>query len=72
MKLFFAFIISVIFFSSCGLNDDNRKKDTPTSGKVNLFFDEGLTLHIIIKFLRLNQPILMQTFRCVLLTKENA
>jgi phosphate transport system substrate-binding protein len=46
MKLFFAFIISVIFFSSCGLNDDNRKKDTPTSGKVNLFFDEGLTLHI--------------------------
>lgn len=28
------------------MKDDMRKDDTPTSGKVNLFFDEGLTLHI--------------------------
>lgn len=46
MKSIFALIIFSFFFFSCGLNDDNRKKDSPTSGKVNLFFDEGLTLHI--------------------------
>lgn len=46
MKLIFALIIFSFFLFSCGLNDDNRKKDSPTSGKVNLFFDEGLTLHI--------------------------
>ena len=46
MKSFFALIIFSFFLFSCGLNEDNRKKDTPTSGKVNLFFDEGLTLHI--------------------------
>ena len=46
MKSFFALIILSFFLFSCGLNEDNRKKDTPTSGKVNLFFDEGLTLHI--------------------------
>jgi len=46
MKSIFALIIFSFFLFSCGLNDDNRKKDTPTSGKINLFFDEGLTLHI--------------------------
>lgn len=46
MKPFFAVIISVIIFSSCGMQDDITKNDTPTSGKTNLFFDEGLTLHI--------------------------
>lgn len=46
MKSILALIIFSFFLLSCGLNDDNRKKDTPTSGKVNLFFDEGLTLHI--------------------------
>lgn len=46
MKSIFALIIFSFFLFSCGLNEDNRKKDTPTSGKVNLFFDEGLTLHI--------------------------
>lgn len=46
MKSIFAIIVFSLFLLSCGLNDDNRKKDTPTSGKVNLFFDEGLTLHI--------------------------
>ncbi len=46
MKSFISFIFISFIFLSCGLNEDNRKKDTPTSGKVNLFFDEGLTLHI--------------------------
>ncbi len=46
MKSIFAIIVFSFFLFSCGLNEDNRKKDTPTSGKVNLFFDEGLTLHI--------------------------
>ena len=39
------FFISVLFVS-CGLTDDITKKDSPTTGKINLFFDEGLTLHI--------------------------
>lgn len=46
MKSILFFLFFSFFLFSCGLNDDNRKKDTPTSGKVNLFFDEGLTLHI--------------------------
>ena len=46
MKLFFATIISLIVFSSCGMKDDITKKDSPTSGKTDLFFDEGLTLHM--------------------------
>jgi len=46
MKSFLFILFFSFFLFSCGLNDDNRKKDTPTSGKVNLFFDEGLTLHI--------------------------
>lgn len=36
---------SPLFFS-CGLNDDITKKDSPTTGTVNFYFDEGLTLHI--------------------------
>lgn len=46
MKLFFEIIIIAVIFSSCGMQDDITKKDSPTSGKTNLFFDEGLTLHI--------------------------
>ena len=46
MKSTFVLILFSIFLCSCGLNDDNRKKDTPTSGSANLYFDEGLTLHI--------------------------
>ena len=42
----FLFIISATLFMSCGLNDDITKKDSPTTGKINLFFDEGLTPHI--------------------------
>ena len=45
MKLFFATIISLIFFISCGTK--NREQDnSPTSGEADFFFDEGLTLHI--------------------------
>ena len=46
MKLFIATIISLVIFTSCGMQDDITKKDSPTSGTANLFFDEGLTLHI--------------------------
>jgi phosphate transport system substrate-binding protein len=46
MKSYFSFIFISFIFLSCGLTEDNRKKDSPTSGKVNLFFEEGLTLHI--------------------------
>lgn len=46
MKSTFVLILFSLFLCSCGLNDDNRKKDSPTSGTANLYFDEGLTLHI--------------------------
>ena len=42
----FLFIISATLFMSCGMNDDITKKDSPTTGKINMFFDEGLTPHI--------------------------
>lgn len=46
MKTIFCSFTLCFFLAACGLKDDITKKDTPTSGKVNLFFDEGLTLHI--------------------------
>jgi phosphate transport system substrate-binding protein len=46
MRHFFAICIGLIVFSSCGMKDDITKQDSPTSGKTELFFDEGLTLHI--------------------------
>lgn len=46
MKFAITLIVLTLFLFSCGLKDDITKKDSPTSGKVNLFFDEGLTLHI--------------------------
>lgn len=46
MKSAFVLFIFSLFLFSCGMQDDITKKDTPTSGKVSLFFDEGLTLHI--------------------------
>jgi len=46
MKFTFLFIILSLFIFSCGLKEDITKKDSPTSGKTNLFYDEGLTLHI--------------------------
>ena len=46
MKFTFPFIILSLFIFSCGLKEDITKKDSPTSGKTNLFYDEGLTLHI--------------------------
>jgi phosphate transport system substrate-binding protein len=46
MKSFFITIATAIIFSSCGMQDDITKKDSPTSGIANLYFDEGLTLHI--------------------------
>lgn len=44
-----ATIVSCILFvvlSSCGLNDDITKKDSPTTGYLKLYYDEGLTLHM--------------------------
>ncbi len=46
MKTILPLIICFIIFNSCGLKDDIRKKDTPTSGKLTLLFDEGITLHV--------------------------
>lgn len=46
MKFTFPFIIISLFTISCGLKEDITKKDSPTSGKTNLFYDEGLTLHV--------------------------
>lgn len=46
MKPFILSVLSSLLLVSCGMQDDITKKDTPTSGSVNLFFDEGLTLHI--------------------------
>ena len=46
MKFTFPFIILSLFIFSCGLKEDITKKDSPTSGKTNLFYDEGLMLHI--------------------------
>jgi phosphate transport system substrate-binding protein len=44
-KIISYFFLSALFIS-CGLTDDITKKDSPTTGKVNFYFDEGLTLHI--------------------------
>lgn len=46
MKFNFPFIILSLFILSCELKEDITKKDSPTSGKTNLFYDEGLTLHL--------------------------
>jgi phosphate transport system substrate-binding protein len=46
MKSLLAIISFSALFFSCGMNDDITKKDSPTSGKTTLYFDEGLTLHI--------------------------
>jgi len=46
MKLLFALSVISLSLASCGTTDDIRKRDTPTSGKLKLYYDEGLTLHI--------------------------
>ncbi len=46
MRAFILLCICAVIFCSCGMQDDITKKDSPTSGKVSLFFDEGLTLHM--------------------------
>lgn len=43
--LFLAFSAFTIL-ASCGMKDDITKKDSPTTGKLRLFYDEGLKLHI--------------------------
>lgn len=46
MKFSITLIVLTLFLFSCGLKEDITKKDSPTSGKTTLYFDEGLTLHI--------------------------
>jgi phosphate transport system substrate-binding protein len=46
MKHFFAFSLLSVLLASCGMKDDITKKDSPTSGKLSIFYDEGLKLHI--------------------------
>lgn len=46
MKKFFVFIIGIASLSSCNLKDDITKKDSPTTGQLTLFYDEGLKLQI--------------------------
>ena len=46
MRLLFAAITFALIFTSCGMQDDITKRNTPTSGSANMFYDEGLTLHI--------------------------
>jgi phosphate transport system substrate-binding protein len=46
MKNIVSLITISFFLFSCGLKDDISKKDSPTSGKAVLYYDEGLTLHI--------------------------
>ncbi len=40
------FILSAFILCACGVKDDYTKKDSPTSGKVTLYFEEGITPHI--------------------------
>lgn len=35
-----------ILFTSCGMSDDITKKDSPTTGQLKIYYDEGLKLHI--------------------------
>jgi phosphate transport system substrate-binding protein len=46
LKKIVLFVSLSTLFMSCGLTDDITKKDSPTTGKINFYFDEGLTLHI--------------------------
>lgn len=46
MKFPITLIVLTLFLFSCGMKEDITKKDSPTSGKTTLYFDEGLTLHI--------------------------
>jgi phosphate transport system substrate-binding protein len=46
MKPIIIAFLSSILLVSCGMQDDITKQDTPTSGRLNFYFDEGLTLHI--------------------------
>ena len=46
LKTLLLFTIFSTLCISCGLTDDITKEDSPTTGKLNFYFDEGLTLHI--------------------------
>lgn len=46
MKIILSLSLLSLLLFSCGMKDDITKKDSPTTGKLILFYDEGLTLHI--------------------------
>jgi len=46
MKKVLLFSFFVLMLSSCWINDDITKKDSPTTGYLKLFFEEGLDLHL--------------------------
>jgi len=46
MKKIVFVALSLFFLSSCWINDDITKKDSPTTGYLKLMFDEGLALHV--------------------------
>jgi len=46
MKILFLFSLIFLILSSCGIADDTTRNDSPTSGKLTFYFDEGLTSHI--------------------------
>jgi len=46
MKLSVTFIFCILLCTSCFLNDDTRKKDSPTTGYLKLYFEEGLITHV--------------------------
>lgn len=46
MKILFFFSSLFLMLSSCGIADDTTRNDSPTSGKLTFYFDEGLTTHI--------------------------
>ena len=46
IKVILTILICSLIFNSCGLKDDIRKHDTPTSGKLTLMYDEGISLQI--------------------------
>lgn len=46
MKPLFMFSLLSVLLASCGMKDDITKKDSPTTGNLKIFYDEGLKLHI--------------------------
>lgn len=44
--LFSLAFLCTLILASCGMKDDITKQDSPTTGKLRIFYDEGIKLHI--------------------------